>query len=110
MSTEEELKARIVTYWDYKVKEEFDKSYAYEEPLYKKNVNPSTYIMELRKKRLKWLGASIEDILIEGELARVKMQLKVKIPFPPKDFVQEVSLDEKWVKVDGVWYHLLKKQ
>jgi len=108
---EEGLRDRIVTYWGYKVKEEFDKSYAFEDPLFRKKITMVNYIRSFNTARAKWVGAEVEDIKIAGDIAEVAMKIKLSITVSSaRDLIQEAPINEKWVKVDGLWYHIPRKE
>jgi hypothetical protein len=110
VSDEEVLRERIMAYWNYKVNEEFDRSYDYEDPLYRKMVNRVKYIQGIHTSRAKWTGVEIENLKIEGESAIVDMKVKMKIVVTPsKNIEPDALLNEKWVKVSGTWYHVPQK-
>ena len=93
-------------YWDHKIKEEFDKSYNYEDPLFRKNVSMIKYIQSINTNLIKWVGADIENLRRENDIAYVDMKLKIRVMANPLQYVdKDVYLKEKWISVDGVWYH-----
>ncbi len=107
---EGDLRERVMTYWDYKVKEEFDKSYEYEDPLYRKTVTRINYIRSFNvATKIRWEGAEIEDMKIKGDTAEVTLRLKIKVAASPKRSVEQgTPLKEKWINVDGLWYHVYR--
>ncbi len=111
---EEMLRERGTTYWGYICREEFDKAYAFEYPLYRKTVGLMDYIRRIRP-GMKWRNAEIGKIVVENEAASMKVGVdtEVKMTFPKVakkfDVNSHMELDEKWVKVDGVWYHVPEK-
>lgn len=110
VSDEEVLEERVMAYWNHKVKEEFDKSYEYESPLYKKTVNMVKYIKSFNTKRGGWIGAGIKSLKIEGDSGIVDMKVRVRISITSSNKIEhDVLLQEKWVKADGVWYHVPQK-
>jgi hypothetical protein len=107
ISDEEALRDRVRAYWDYKVKEEFDKSYEYEYPLFRNQVNMTNYIRSFHTGKAGWSGARIEEVHMEGDTATVDMKIMIKILVSSsKNLEHEALLKEKWVKVDGIWYHI----
>jgi len=107
VSDEEVLRGRVTAYWNHKVKEEFDRSYEYEDPLYRKKVGLVNYIKSFNTERAGWTNSAVEGLKIENESAIVDMKLRVRIVVKPsKNLEQDVLLKEKWVKVDGIWYHV----
>lgn len=102
-----ELRERVATYWQLKVKEDFVKSYEYEAPNYRKQTNMINYLKGINTDVVKYLAATPGDVKLDGDSARVKVQVRVRVK-PPQMKSDEYStlLTEKWVKVDGVWYHV----
>lgn len=110
ISEEEALRERVMAYWDHKVKQEFDKSYEYEDPLFKKKISPVNYMKGFNIGKVEWSGTKIGGLKIENESAIVDMKIKLKIIAGVSGNVEHDTLvTEKWVKVDGVWYHIPQK-
>lgn len=111
ISEEEVLRERVMTYWGYKISQEFDKGYFYEDPYYRKRLNMVKYIKSIDTARARWTSANVENLQINGDSAIIDMKVKVHITVAPsaRDIEQEFSLKETWVKVDGIWYHVPKK-
>jgi hypothetical protein len=109
-SDEEILKTRAEAYWDYKVRREFDRSYEFEDPFFRKNVNKDKYIQSIPSGRMSWQGAGVERITVDGDRAEVDMKVAVMIILTSKKSIeQDVKITDKWVKVDGIWYHVHEK-
>lgn len=111
ISEDEVLRERVMTYWGHKISQEFDKSYTYEDPYYRKRFNMIKYIKSIDTARASWKSATIEGLKIDGDSAIIDMKVKVHITVAPsaRDIEQEFPLKETWVKVDGIWYHVPKK-
>lgn len=109
MPDDAELRERIERYWDYKVKEEYDKMYEYEYELYRKQVNMTNYIRSFNPTAGKWTEPSISDIKIEDSIADVSMKIKVIIYSSPRNIEHGIVVKEKWSKVGGRWYHVPQK-
>jgi hypothetical protein len=109
ISDEEGLRERVASYWDYKIKGDLEKSYGYEDPLYRKSVNLVGYISSINSSAAKWRAAEIETIKKTGDMADINLKLRVEIILPQIDSRRKLQLNvqttDKWVKVDGVWYH-----
>jgi hypothetical protein len=109
---EEKLRARITQYWEHNRKREFDKMYYFEYPLYRKAVPMVKYI-EGAPKHSRVLGAEIADMNIEGDQAKVGINVKSWISLPQFRMRKGDSYTsyrrERWVKAEGEWYHLPKK-
>jgi hypothetical protein len=106
-TNEELLKDRVMAYWNYKIKKEFEKSYEYEYPLFRKQVNVINYIKSFNTVKAGWSKAGIERIDMRGDNATVDMKIQVKIAVSSsRDLEHEGLVKEKWVKVEGIWYHI----
>jgi hypothetical protein len=109
-SDEEILKTRATAYWNHKVRGEFDRSYEFEDPFFRKNVNLNRYIQSIPAGRITWQGAGVERITVYGERADIDIKLAIKIIVSSKKNIeQDVKITDKWVKVDGIWYHVHEK-
>jgi hypothetical protein len=107
---EELLRQRVMAYWNYKIEQKFDKSYEYEDPLFRKEVDMVNYIRSFHVGRFAWAGASIEQIHTEGDVATVDMKMTIKVMLShSKNLESQSFVKEKWVKVDGNWYHIPEK-
>lgn len=107
VSDEEVLRERVMAYWNHKIKQEFDKSYEYEEPFYRKKVNLVKYIKGFRTDLLRWQAAEIREMDVKGDEAIVKLGLKIDVKIPRIKRLESDSLvTEKWVRVEGIWYHV----
>lgn len=101
------LRERVMAYWGYKIKQEFDKSYEYEDPFYRKTVNLVKYIKGFRTDVLRWKAAEIREMDIKGDKAVIKMGLKIDVKVPGVKRLERDSLiTEEWVRVEGIWYHV----
>ena len=104
---EEVLRYRVMEYWNYKINQDFDKSYAYEHPLYRKQMKMVNYIGSFNTEVVKWTAAKIEDIRMDGPSAEVGLKITVKVSLPGVRTGEDDSrVKEEWRKVDNVWYHV----
>ena len=114
VSDEEILRERVVAYWDHKISQDFDKSYVYEYPLYRNQVNMVKYIGGFNTEVVKWTAVKVEDIKMDGPSARVGLIIRARVKLPGmKPTEDDTRIDEDWQKVDNVWYHvpeILKEQ
>lgn len=111
-SDEEVLKQRVTAYWDYKIKGEFEKSYEYESPLYRKKVDLVNYIRSFGTGTAKWTGVKITGMAIQGDLAQVHLKIRVKLGqrvVHGKEVELWTAISEPWMKQGGVWYHVEEK-
>ena len=108
VAPEDYLKERVMAYITHRIKGEFDKSYGYEDPLYRKKINEATYINFMNTGVFKWVGANIKEISIEGEKAVVQIDLqgwaRIKGISNEKNLVEQ-TMQLNWVKAEGTWYN-----
>jgi len=108
-SDEEVLREKIEQYWQLRITKNFAESYKYEYPVFKKKVDINTYVSSRSNPFAVYKEATIKEIkLIKPDLAEVDMVFKVELRFPParKPIEVKIKRKEKWVKVDGKWYHV----
>ncbi len=98
-------------YWGYICNQQFDKAYEFEYPLYRKTVSMVDYIRRFRP-NVHWKNASIEKIEMQDETAMMQIKVDTDIKLmstkmaKKAEITPQVVLDEKWIRVDGVWYHV----
>jgi hypothetical protein len=103
----EVLEKRAREYWDLMIElspQSVDKVYRYESPSFREKVSFPEYIH--RFKARKYLTAEIKGIEIEGNKAKVALFLTYRVALPNISKALPKSEDEKWVKVEGTWYHI----
>jgi hypothetical protein len=114
LSDEEILRERLMAYYNYRVNQEYDKSYEYEDPLYRKTVKLTQYTQRLAVSKAQWKAANVEELKIEDGKADITLRLRVKVlllnqvAMAAKNIEHDTSVKEAWIKVDGQWYHAFK--
>ncbi len=110
-SEEDILRARVTEFWNYRVNLELDKCYSYEYPLLRKKINLVQYIKTFNTELVRWKSFRIKSIRIfDKESAEVNLDVLVSVKMPMiKKFNDKTSIAEKWVKHDGIWYHVSKR-
>lgn len=111
-SDEQALRERIMAYWGSRVEEKFDKSYEYEYPQYRKTVNLVNYLRGFQP-TVRWTAYKIEKIARKDDAAEVTLSVDLhvnlrfsKVPKPMESDTKGVMFNERWVKIEGVWYHV----
>jgi hypothetical protein len=102
------LRRRVQEYWSFKIKGEWDKCYAYESPEYRGRVNLHGYFNQNGRFIAKWVGFNILELWTSGNEGHVKMNIEYRylIPGMEKKGSFQRTVEEKWVKQDGNWYHI----
>jgi hypothetical protein len=108
----EQLRERAAAYWAARVAGDANKQWELLEPRGRGRTTPTEYAME--RGAVKYLGYQVEDAAVDGYFGTVKVRLLVQPLLaapgrnltPPGAFV----LPDKWVRVQGVWYHVLEDE
>jgi len=102
----EVLDKRVREYWDLMINlspQNVDRLYRYESPSFREKISFPEYIH--RFKTRKFMTAEIKGIEIEGNKAKVSLFLTYRVALPNISKNMPKSEDERWVKVEGTWYH-----
>jgi len=101
------LRQRVQEYWNYRMKGEWDKTYAYEAPEYREKVTLASYKNQNGRSPMKIESFDITELWASGDEGNVTLKIKHRwsVPnFQKAAFEQENR--ERWVKKDRQWYHL----
>lgn len=111
VSDEEALRERVVAYWGFRIKEEYDKSYIFESPLYRKEINLVNYIKRSGNPMVSYKNFEVAKIDRKDEdLAKVRIKVRGEYRVPgAKPFVHDMFVNEQWVRLEGQWYHTFKQ-
>lgn len=105
----ETLKERVMAYWNYKMNKEFDKTYNFEDPFYRKTVTLVRYIQMNSNPLLEYRGFEIVDINETKDNAEIELRVVVRAKVPgAKPFEHDTFIKEQWIFHEGDWYHLNK--
>ncbi len=108
-SEEEKLRQRIEKYWSLRINGQLAEAYKYEYPLFRKKVDLNAYISTRNNPLARYRKAKILALSFpEKDVAQVEMEFEIEILFShaKKPLVTTIKRKEKWVKVDGKWYHV----
>lgn len=109
ITDEEVLRARVAEYWNYVMKEDFVKSYDYEDLLFQKSVSTMRYI-KMHTEAFKIKDVKINGISLDGNSGVADITVKVEIHAPGvKPLVTDSARKDRWGKIDGIWYHVSEK-
>jgi hypothetical protein len=96
----ESLLQKLLKYWKYKGLREAEKAYQYEAPHIKYQLDSKKYIA-LHKKARKLNAVKFLNIEEKEDLAIIR----VSIFFMDNDKLSDAVLNDRWIKLEGVWYH-----
>lgn len=102
------LLKRAAEYWQFKVKGELDKALPYEDPQLVKDLPLAEYVKSMGT-GAKWLSATPEKAVIEGDKAGVYLKIRYIWTFvdpgqQPENGNEGYSWDH-WTLINGTWYH-----
>jgi hypothetical protein len=104
------LEARSEKRWQHIIAGEFEKAYTYLSPGYRQTRALDQYVENLANRPVRWTEADYEDQSCSSEdVCTVKVMIKFNMDMPVTNVGRVESLDyleEKWLRVDGVWYFL----
>ncbi len=102
-----DLRERAAAYWQLKVNEDFMKCYEYEAPYYRKQTSMVNYLKGINPDVVKYISAMPGEIKMDTDSAIVDVRLRVRVKPPQmKSDEYDSIIKEKWVKSEGIWYHI----
>lgn len=104
------LEVRSEKRWQHIIAGDFEGAYSYLSPGYRKTRAMADYVEALANRPVRWTDANYEDQACTSEdVCTVKVLIKFNLDMPVTNVGRVESLDyleEKWLRVDGVWYFL----
>jgi uncharacterized protein YchJ len=103
----EVLEKRVREYWELMINlspKNVENAYRCEAPSFREKISLPEYIH--RFKTHKYLEVDIKGVEIEGNRGKVAIVLTYRVALPNINKKLTKSEDEKWVKVEGTWYHI----
>lgn len=107
VSHKEALRERVVAYWGFRSRGEYDKSYAFESPVYRKRITLVQYIKRSGNPMVKYRGFEVVKVdKIDEDHAEVRVKVNGEYRVPgARPFVHDMFVNEQWVRLEGQWYH-----
>ncbi|MGH2349967.1 MAG: hypothetical protein ACRDFT_10955 [bacterium] len=104
------LRERTAAYWAARMAGDDHTQWELLEPRGRGRMTAQEYAAERRGVR--YLGYQVEEATIEGYFAKVKVRLLVQpiIPRLTGVAVQTVLIDDRWVRIAGMWYRTLDER
>ena len=108
------LQTRIEEYWQARIQGDAQRSLAYEHPDKRKELGENLYRAR-RASRIDIRTFAIADpdslqLVADAQEARVPVRIQYQYVFPVpgvKPMLVPTTIQDRWVKQDGVWYHRL---
>ena len=106
----ETLEQRAQARWDLVTAGRYMDAYAYLTPGYRATKTVEAYIGEMSVRPVRWHSAAYQDHTCETEDActvRVKVKFSMVVPVRGVGSVGgDQFVSERWIRLDGAWYHL----
>ena len=96
------LEERAQTYWQAREKGKVEQAFAFEKP---GSIEQSTYLKKLVTSHVTFTSCVIQSIKEKDDEAEVELQVQYLLPGLSRSVSS--SMLDKWVKIEGQWYHLL---
>ncbi len=98
------LNERIQAYWDARVKRQVERAFEFEMPGV---MEKQDYLKKMMATNIAFTKYSIRSIREKADEAEVDLQVEYLLPGLSRPVSS--SLLDKWVRVEGRWYHLLMR-
>ncbi len=95
------LKERVVQYWENRSKKQFSKTYSYELP-YQTYVHSKRWYENFFQNAPRFTKVVIKKIQCDQHVCTIGLLL---FPEDMSGSYDTVFLYDKWIVIDGVWYH-----
>ena len=104
------LRERAAVYWAARMTEDDKTQWELLEPRGRGRMTPKEYASE--RQGVRYLGYQVEDAVIDGYFAVVKVRLLIQPLLPRLVSIapQPVLLDDQWIRIGGSWYRQVDGQ
>ena len=96
------LEERAQEYWQARAKGKVEQAFAFEKP---GSIEQPTYLKKLSTSPVIFTASEIRSVREKNDEAEVELQVQYLLPGLSRSVSS--SMLDKWVKIDGQWYHLL---
>jgi predicted small secreted protein len=106
------IKSRAQARWDALLASDYDTAYGFYSPGYRTSHSRTDFEIELRSRRVRWVGAEVLEASCEADVCSVETRVDYKIARPVPGVPEWKSSDqltERWVRIDGQWWFLPDK-
>lgn len=105
------LERRVTDRWKLLVAKDAAKAYGYLTPGYRATTTPAQYDEWMRTRQVKWTAGKYVDRHCDDKttcVVSVEVAIETKLPGIPGVQASAGVIDENWLQIEGVWYHLPK--
>lgn len=103
------LEVRAVDRWRYLIARDAASAYPYLTPGVRASLKPDDYRVWLESRTVNWTDVAYIDRTCENEsVCSVDLQISAtaKLRGVPKPMATSGTVTERWIRIDGAWYHL----
>ena len=107
----ERVSARAQARWDFLIAEDYAQAFGLLSPAQRSARNVDTYESDLRRSRVKWQSASVEDVVCEAEVCEVKVKIEIRVvgAVPGRNqYEVQQFLHEQWIQAENEWWYVPK--
>ena len=106
------LQTRVEEYWQARIRGDAQRSLAYEQPDQRQrlgdNIHRARFTSGLAVRTAAIADPDSLQLVAEAQEARVPVRIQYQYVFPgAKPMLVPTTIQDRWVKQDGVWYHVL---
>jgi hypothetical protein len=105
------IERRATDRWKLLVAKDAVRAYGYLTPGYRATMTATQYDEWLRSRQIKWVaGKYVDRTCSDATTCTVSMEIVAETKLPSIPGVQQGAalVEEQWLQIDGVWYHLPK--
>ncbi len=107
VSDEGLLRDKVNAYWNYRVEKNLTKSYEYELPAERLELN--NYVRRYSNPMIEYKSFDVKSISMKDGVADVELALSPVVKAPgARPFEHTIIITDRWVKMNDEWYHALK--
>ena len=105
LTVEERAQAR----WDHVVAREFEQAYEFMSPGYRATTPLHEYMIDVMSRPVRWTSAEVIGASCLEDVCRVSVEVTyqpIAAPGPLRNIRPTRTLEERWVRADGHWWHV----
>jgi hypothetical protein len=105
------LERRVTDRWKLLVAKDAARAYGYLTPGYRATTTPAQYEEWMRTRQIKWTAGKYVDRHCDDTTTcsvSVDVSIETKMPGIPGVQASAGVIEESWLQIEGVWYHLPK--
>lgn len=109
VSVEERAQQR----WDHVVAREFEQAYEFFSPGYRETTPLHEYMIDVLTRPVRWVNAEVIGASCLEDVCRLSVEVTVQPVIGPGHFRQQrptQTIEERWVRIDGVWWYVANRR